>query len=264
VFGQGDPAQKDQMPPFPEHLRQRREGTLAILWEWLRKTAVTKAEGGSMIPVERVEWIYSALGEQCDAKCWLVGCLCDVLKQALRRPAPVILNVDLSKYSLHSLLPQDGDQPTSSDDAAILGRMEKRLSLTDDVRVIRRAMKRLVEADVCHFRFDRWADNLIVAIGQLRFDGAHAPAEPAISVETWVDRIRQYVRAINAWIDGKTLPKTVSQAKASASIIRQVYALLGEASATRIWLAASLSKTMRSIGESFRPSDEPPPDCFRG
>jgi DNA-binding PucR family transcriptional regulator len=171
----------------------------------------------------------------------------------------VILNVDLSKYSLHSLFPQDEDQSTISDDAVILGRMEKRLSLTDDVRAIRRAMKRLVEADVCHFRFDRWVDNLIVAIGQLSFDGAHAPAEPAISVEIWVDRIRQYVRAINAWIDGKT----VSQVKAPASIIRRVYALLGEPSAAKIWLAASLSKTMRSIGESFRPSDEPPPDSFK-
>jgi hypothetical protein len=141
--------------------------------------------------------------------------------------------------------------------------MEKRLSLTDDVRAIRRAMKRLVEADVCHFRFDRWIDNLIVAIGQLRFDGAHAPAEPAISVEGWVDRIRQYVRAINSWIDGKALKEAVGQVEASASVIRRVYALLGEASATKIWLAASLSKTMRSIGESFRPSDEPPPDSFK-
>jgi hypothetical protein len=104
---------------------------------------------------------------------------------------------------------------------------------------------------------------LIVAIDQFKFSGAHAPAEPAISVESWVDRIRQYVRAINAWIDGRTLQEAISQAKVSASIIRQVYVPLGEASATKIWLAASLSKTMRSIGESFRPSDEPSPDSFK-
>jgi hypothetical protein len=51
--------------------------------------------------------------------------------------------------------------------------------------------------------------------------------------------------------------------KRDMSLVRIGSTFFPEVSAAKIWLAASLSKTMRSIGESFRPSDEPPPDSFK-
>jgi hypothetical protein len=260
VLGQDDPAKKDQMPSFPEYLRQKREGTLAVLRQWLRNMPLAK--DNRMISEEHIEWIYSSLDKRGNIKCWLVGCLCDVLKQSFRRPKPVIINVDLSQYSLHNIFFQSKDLPAISDDVAILKQIERRLSLTDDIRAIRAAMMRLVEADVCHFRFNRWMDNLIVAIGQLKFEGSHAPVEPDISIEGWVNRIRQYIRGINAWIDGKNFQEVINQYEISPLIIRRIYTFLGEASATKIWLSASLSKTMRSIGDDFRPYDEAPPQKF--
>ncbi len=248
---------------YPIVLLDRRLDTLAVLYTWLcgltaghpLATSHPKCTYG-----EREEWIRTTLGESTPIKRWLVGHLCRVIKQGLRRPW---LNEEQSgalRYPLY--VPFQMDAATAPDDNAVLEMVAERLHPDESVDSLRRMMAR-PEDQPCHFRFDRWIDNLIAAVGRLDAEAPHAPPEDALSVQTWVSQLRAWVRAIDAWIDDVPLPAAAARSGATASIVRRVYAMLGTPSPLKLWFAASLSKTMRSLGDPpLRPQDEAPPQRF--
>jgi len=267
VYGRSDPKQKGTMPSYPQVLLERRKGTLVALYAWLEGTPIQESGTDISLPEEKIRWIYTALGDPNDLKRWLVGHLCRALKLAILRPWLAGPEEDLRDYSLDKVIHASiGDL---SDDESVLAALEKDLDLTPDAQRIREWMPHPEEEgwgremdELCHFRFDRWIDNVISAVGQMRIDGKHAPPEPEISVQGWCDRIRRCVRAINAWIDTQPIENALVSRGASKLVVERVYNLLGGPSPEKVWLAASLSKTIRSIWPFLSVCDEEPPQSF--
>ncbi len=247
---------------YPIVLLDRRLDTLAVLYTWLcgltaghpLTTSHPKCTYG-----EREEWIWTELGESTPIKRWLVGHLCRVIKQGLRRPWLDLQQSGALRYPLY--VPFKMDAAMAPDDNDVLSTVAERLQPGEPENSLRRMMAR-PEEQPCHFRFDRWIDNLISAVGHMDTEALHAPPEDALSVQTWMAQMRAWVRAIDAWIDDVPLPAACAQSGATASIVRRVYAMLGTPSPLKLWFTASLSKTMRSLGDSLRPQDEAPPQRF--
>lgn len=255
--------QAGQGSPYPIVLLDRRLDTLAVLYTWLCGLTTGHPVIATSHPKctygEREEWIRTTLGEPTPNKRWLVGHLCWAIKRGLRHPWLDPQHGGTQRYPLY--VPFQVDTATVPNDSDVLSVVGEGLDLDASEKDLLEMMDRL-EAQPCHFRFDRWIDNLIAAIGQPEMKTPHAPPEEALSVQTRIAQMRIWVRAINAWIDDEPLLEVSARSDAAAPVVRLVYAMLGAPSALKIWLTASLSKTIRSFGDTIRPQDEVPPQCF--
>lgn len=244
VLGSDDTAPGSQVPPYPLRVWERRAGTLSALNQWAAgdPPAGRRPAGAA---AQRAQWIRMTLGSTTEEKRWLVSRLAETLRasldgQGLARPAKgTVLPVPLLAA-----------EPTRAGSMA-------------GVQVIEQALARL-EAQPCHFRFDRWTDNLIVAIGRMDYEGSHAPLEPTLTVKARTERSRQYVRSINAWIDEVPFASALALAVGPQDVACRVYAALDQPTPEKVWLAAALSKTIRAIGEEYRPRDERGPERGAG
>jgi len=253
VFGMDNPGGGKHMPEMPTYLTDRRERRLAGLYNWLLGKTLTEIP--PRLRDDWTAWVYETLRDSTQQKKWLVGNLCIRLKQALNHPWLSGPKRDTSRYTLGMVFGLN----TETDDAEVLGRTRERIRLTEEAKAILDKMGRL---EICHFRFERWMDNQIMMIGQMH-PHARALQRSSLTVEDWLAGIGDYVKAINAWIDDIPQLEVVERDVAEEGVVARVYSLLGLRSPVKVWLAASLSKTIRSIGEDpLRLTHEPPPQAF--
>jgi len=250
AYGSTDPAHQATMPCAPQPLYDDRRRMLAALLCRLDG----QAQGGP--PGSRE--VHAALGGDEPAKRWLVGHACRVLASSLDRPwlagVPTIPpDLRLGERLLGSSDPMP--------DGEALNRYGRQLTLSSEARAIRRLLDR-PDDQPCHFRFERWIANIIAAIGAMD-PNRHAAAETAVSLASWQAVLAVWTRAINAWLDEVQVERAAGAA-GDMSIARDAYGLLGEQNDTKVWLVASLSKTMRSIGDDYRPKGVPAPRRFAG
>jgi hypothetical protein len=102
---------------------------------------------------------------------------------------------------------------------------------------------------VAHYRaFDNLAF-LLDAVGSKTYPGS--PAVDVLAREWEIDddrrdRIKGYARAIGEWIEGRSLDKAIDALPKCEEQCREAYEALGVRDEQKLWLAASLAKTLKA------------------